>query len=430
LYQDSRIEVLAGPAQGASTPSSEFERGPAEVSGDASAATLLFFHIGKTGGTSLTHYFRALTAKFHVQPAPDDYSGLEIPDGIAPPDFISGHYSVDPWLYQVPRSWRTMVVIRNPISHLLSTYWHIRTHPPAEGNAGLQDLIERARRFDPGTLLRGRAGEQFEVYFDNPQTRFLLNKATGPLDADDLSRALALLSALTYVGTTERLGDFAAAVAAETPWATGWKGQVLPRAMVNPLNLLRMEEMPRAVLRPVLAASEMDAQLHQRAGILQSERFGSAVRMTAPVPAGFSVTNRIIPVADLIRVFPLRLQRVRPGRELAIDDDKIMLHPPAPGEDRAEVIIDDIRFDGQSELAGRLMLAHERAAPVMFDIELAQAAAILVAASYKVSRGQPLDIRVRFPPATGPVRLTLRTSMADAPSNAFAWATFVGLTIS
>jgi hypothetical protein len=433
LDHDGGTEILAEPVQAVTAPSLACDHGASEPDSDSLAATLLFFHIGKTGGTSLTHYFRAFTTRFHVQPAPDDYSGLQASDGNAPLDFISGHYSVDPWLYRLPRSWRTMVVIRNPITHLLSTYWHIRTHPPAENNPGLRDLIESAGRFDPGALLLGRAGKQFEVYFDNPQTRFLLNKASGPLDADDLSRALALLSSLNYVGTTERLGDFAAAVAAETPWAIGWREQVLPHAMVNPLNTLRIEEIPREVLRPVLAATEFDAELHQHAGRLQSERLDSAARISATSVQVRSDPNsmpRVIAVADLIRVFPLKLQHVRPGHELSIKEEEIILHPPAPGDDRAEVTIEDIWFDRQSELAGRLMLGHERAAPVLFDIDLSQETTVLASASYKVAYGQPLDIRVRFSPATGPVRLTLRTAVADAGSNAFAWATFVGLAIS
>jgi hypothetical protein len=400
--------------------------------GQLPTTPLLFFHIGKTGGTSLTSYFRSLARDFHVQSIPDDFSRLEAPDNTAFPDFISGHYKVAAWLHRVPPSWRTMLVIRDPIQHLLSSYWHIRTHPDVSDHPGLRDLIQDARQVDFSTLLRERSGECFEEHFDNPQTRFVLDKKSGPLDAQDQARAIALLDAITFVGVTECLGEFAAQVAASMPWAVGWEDQILPRMIVNPFNSLRTEEIPRALLRNILAATEIDAELYQRARRLQSARVGAGARTSVAMFAPARVPEAMeccIPVADLIRVFPARTKSVRFGFELAIDDDKIMLHPPGPGEEAASVTIDDIPLDRHQEVTGCLMLAHESAAPVRFDIELSQGSAMLASASFKVGYHQPLDIRMRFPPAVGPARLTLRTAMAEGHSNAFAWAQFVGLMI-
>jgi len=397
----------------------------------ASASPLLFFHIGKTGGTSLTSYFRSLARDFYVQTLPDDYSRLEASDNTDFPDFISGHYKVATWLHRVPPSWRTMVVIRDPIQHLLSSYWHIRTHPDVSGNPGLRDLIRDARQVDFRTLLHERAGECFEEHFDNPQTRFILDKKFGPLDEQDQARAIALLDSITFVGVTERLGEFAAQIAASMPWAAGWEEQILPRMVVNPFNALRTEEIPRALLRNILAATEIDAELYQRARRLQSARVGARTPVAMFAPARVAeATERCIPVADLIRVFPLTTRGVRFGFELSIDDDKIMLHPPGPGEEPACVTIENIPLERHHEIAGHLMLAHEGAGPVKFDIELSQGKAILASASFKVGYQQALDIRMRFPPAFGPARLTLRTAMAEGHSNAFAWAHFVGLTIN
>jgi hypothetical protein len=399
----------------------------------ASAAPLLFFHIGKTGGTSLTSYFRSLARDFHVQSVPDDYSGLELAEHTRFPDFISGHYKVATWLHRLPPSWRTMVVIRDPIQHLLSSYWHIRTHPEVSDNPGLRDLIRDARQVDFSTLLRERAGECFEEHFDNPQTRFILDKKFGPLDAQDQARAIALLGEVDFVGVTECLGEFAAQIAASMPWAVGWEEQILPRMVVNPFNSLRTEEIPRALLRNILAATEIDAELYHRARRLQSARVGqtakTSVAMFVP-PPNPEATERCIPVADLIRVFPVTTRSVRFGFELSIDDDKIMLHPPEPGEDPASVTIENIPLDRHRELAGWLMVAHEGAAPVRFDIELSQGAATLASASFKACYQRGLDIRMRFSPAAGPATLTLRTAMADGDSNTFAWAHFVGLTIN
>jgi hypothetical protein len=403
-----------------------------QATGCASTPTLLFFHIGKTGGTSLTQYFQCLARTAYVQTEPDDYLRLETPNGKDFPDFVSGHYKVDPWLRRLPASWRTMVVIRDPIQHMLSSYWHIRTHPLESDNAGLCELIETTRQVDLGTLLQDRPGESFERHFDNPQTRFVLDKMSGPLDADDQARAIALLGSLTYVGTTERLASFAPRVAAQMAWANGWEEQVLPYAMVNPLNSLRTDEVPRRLLRHILAATEMDAELHQRAQSLQEEQRrpgGMTPIRTLRARADPSPGTRIIPVTDLIRVFPLTLQNVRLGYELWINGDEILLHPPEKIDNCAIVMMEDIPLDGHSEMAGRLTLAHESAAPVLFGIKLSQGVATLASVSFKVGVGQPLDIRLRFPPASGPARLELRTEMALSDSNAFAWATFTGLTM-
>jgi hypothetical protein len=305
----------------------------------------------------------------------------------------------------------------------------IRTLGEATDNDGLRDLIANARRDDLGTLLQARAGAQFEAYFDNPQTRFILDKTTGPLDADDQAHAIALLNSLTYVGTTERLDDFAAAVAAVTPWAGGWEEQTLPRAMVNPLNVLRIDEVPRDLLRRILAATEIDAALHQCAAAWQSARFDPFTRATTPRREGSSYEVRFIPVTDAIRVLPLKLEHVRPGHELSIDEDKIILHPPAPENGCASVTIDGIDLHGHSRLTGRLMLAHPNAAPVSFDIELSRGDEAIAHASFRIAHGRPFDIQIGFMPTSGPARLTLRTAMTGAHSNAFAWATFIGLAI-
>jgi len=67
--------------------------------------------------------------------------------------------------------------------------------------------------------------------------------------------------------------------------------------------------------------------------------------------------------------------------------------------------------------------------PSFSEVELSQGPATLAFASFKVSRGQPLDVRLGFPVVMGRARLTLRTTMVPGNSNEFAWATFIGLAI-
>jgi hypothetical protein len=403
-----------------------------QKSGDAVGSTLLFFHIGKTGGTSLTRYFQSLAPRSYVQPDPGDVSRLDTSEATEQPEFISGHYAVQQWLRRVPPSWRTMLVMRNPVQHLLSSYWHLRTHGIATDDIPLRDLIEATKRLDLGALLSERFGETFEAHFDNPQARFILGKESGPLDASDRAQAAELLESLTYVGCTERLDAFAAQVAAALPWAAGWQLQALPRLMVNPYNSVDTDQIPRALLRHILAASAVDADLHQQAQRLQAERFASSAKL--PVAAGISEADpppavRAIPVADLIRVSNTIVQGVRPGG-LQIDGDQLLLHPPEGGQGCATVAVDELALDRHSQVAGRLVLAHEGAKPVIFGIEIVCDAAVLVSASFKIASGQPLDIRLRFAPTIGPARLTLRTEMAAAgASNGFAWAKFVAVEI-
>jgi hypothetical protein len=217
-----------------------------------------------------------------------------------------------------------------------------------------------------------------------------------------------------------------------TPWAVGWENQVLPHVMTNPLNAPGAEGVPRTLLRHILAATEFDAELHQQARRLQLERLdtgaGGSIALlpsrVEPVPV-----TRGIAVADLVRVYPVTLQNVRAGIELCIDEDKISLHPPLRSEGFASVTIEDIPFDGHSEIAGRLVLENEHASAVLFGVELSQGIASLASASFKIEPGHRLDIRLRFLPTTGRVRLELKTEMALENANDYAWAAFIGLTM-
>jgi len=119
----------------------------------------------------------------------------------------------------------------------------------------------------------------------------------------------------------------------------------------------------------------------------------------------------------------------RRGHEFYIDGDEIILHPPERTKGYAAIVIEDMSLDLCSELWGRLTLAHEGAAPVIFGIEIRQLGTAIISATFTVAHGHPVDIRLRFPPTTGLARLELRTEMALRNSNDFAWATFTGLTM-
>jgi hypothetical protein len=387
---------------------------------------LVFFHIGKTGGTSLVSYLRRFARRSSVQENPTDEGGINAALNGTDFDFIAGHFPIAPLLDRLPIGWQTMTVIRNPLQHLPSCYWHIRTHATDSAAAELREMIDICKTNEIGALLQNRCGPIFESLFDNPQTRAVLGQGSGPLNHQDLQRAIELVSRLSFVGTTERIDDLAAQVGTTLPWAADWRAHAVPHIMINLCNVAGVYEMPRETLRQIIARTELDAELYQHATKLQ-------LAQPAPNAAREAEPGRhschALPVSDLIRSLPLTLDHVRLGAELCVSGNEVLLHPPPPGHGQAVVAIENVPLNGHSELAGRMVVAHPGAPAVRFGLELAQDATKLADASFLIGAGRPADFRLRIHQAIGLSRLTLRTQVEGHNSNDFAWATFVDLMI-
>jgi len=391
---------------------------------------LVFFHIGKTGGTSLIAYFQSASPHMLIEHDSDEVAGIEAALGGTPAEFIAGHYPVAKFLPRLPPDWLTMTVIRDPLWHIPSQYWHIRSHGTKDAPPAIQRLIALCNQHDFPALLACERDAAFEAHFDNPQTRAVTGKKSGPLDRQDLEAAKRLLSRLSFVGTTEHIDALAAHAAASLPWAHALRGQALPYVMVNPHNAAGAMDLPPEAARQLHALVEFDVELHRYAAAQQA-RAAPPDLAPASVAKSAAPRSRAMPVSDLVRVCTLEQERAALGRALLLHGNEVLLHPPGGADGRSAVTMRDIPFDGHSRLAGKLVVAHAASAPVRFDLHLVQGGDELVNASFLVSAGRPLDIALAFAPAAGPGQLTLATQMASPEAaNGFAWATFIDLSIS
>jgi hypothetical protein len=386
---------------------------------------LVFFHIGKTGGTSLIKHLQSATARVFVEKSPFDTFGIDAALAGEELDFISGHYQVAPTLARLPPDWFTMTVIRDPYRHLTSTYWHIRAHPPDTTEPALKRLIDACSRCDFAALLAGPREESFETHFDNPQTRAVVGKRHGPIGRRDLAHAIKLLSRLSFVGTTDHIDCLAAHIAASLPWASSVRCSAMPYVMVNPHNRSGAIDVRQSTMLHISALTELDAELYRHACALSP-----APQPPEAIPAAMP-RPRALPIADLARVFPHVLAGARAGEEFRIDTDTLLLHPPHGRDGAAMLHINDIPLEGHDTFSGRLVLGHPAAAPVRFTIRLAQGEIELLDATFLVSATNPIDFTLAFTPSVGPGVLRLQTEMGSCEAKqSFAWARFVNLVIS
>ena len=93
----------------------------------ASERALVFFHLPKTGGTTLHHHFSV-----HFEPeeiCPERHSNLNAysVDELRQWRFFSGHFNADE-VKRIPRSVFLVTVFRDPIERLLSLYYFWKRH--------------------------------------------------------------------------------------------------------------------------------------------------------------------------------------------------------------------------------------------------------------------------------------------------------------
>ncbi len=254
------------------------DRGSPRASARASApappkASILFLHVQKTGGATLTG---VLANRFAASDCLELYTG-PTPD-LSELDrlrYVSGHVDVS-FIDRFPRPPFVIVVLRDPIDRALSAYAYTRSfpldyqvpsvpriNPSPEADRIGQEWWRLARECELDDLI-SRAPEVAREFLGNRQARALAAKPAGE---ETLSEALEGLERCDLVGLTERLDE-------SVDWLTrrlGWQDlRPLPRTNVTGPRL-RRDQLPAATLETLAKFTEIDRELHRR-GVERFER--------------------------------------------------------------------------------------------------------------------------------------------------------------
>jgi hypothetical protein len=235
---------------------------------------LLFLHVQKTGGSTLTgavsnRFAAAETLQLYYFPEPDlsNLGAFRYITGHVPLSFV-GRLDESPFVF---------TFLRDPVERALSAYSFIRTRPPAfarqpllvgRGPDAYERLEECMRLARESTLehMIARAPEIATEYFGNRQARAL---GSFPPEGGEerLEEALAGLESCDFVGLTERLDE-------STAWLMrrlGWSELTpLPRINVTGARLTREQVSPEG-LEALRELTAVDLELYQH-GVERYER--------------------------------------------------------------------------------------------------------------------------------------------------------------
>jgi hypothetical protein len=239
---------------------------------------LVFLHIMKVGGSSLTDLVRRLVAPERVRMHVflDDLVLLPRPL-LAQMSLIGGHIPYE-GLSLIPGPYSTMTVLRDPYTRTLSHFTHLRQVRPTHRNLSLEQFV-----FD----------EQFASLSSNYQARQLVHEIdlggawvryspplrcvqaggdphddhplqsvfdSAPLELSDeqlADQAEKSLAAINYVGITERLDETAHAISR----LFGARSRPLPRLNTSPP--IDPSEIDARIRRRIDQQTEVDRYLYE-----------------------------------------------------------------------------------------------------------------------------------------------------------------------
>lgn len=394
----------------------------AQCSGPPRSAVL--FHLPKTAGTSviamLTPFYEA--SRVYVQPDPSDHSIFDT--DFANWSFVSGHFQIDRSLRKFPAKFYKFSFLRNPLQHIPSVFAHLIA-PNTSDDSSLEGLIKKARSTELSVFLQEEHDDRFVALFDNPQTRFIIDKPRGSLAESDFNLARDVLESLDYVGIVERLGYSLWQIYNDL----GIDSPIhLKRVNTNPRSAFDITTADRITLNAIASRSTYDAKLYDYfLGRLQD-------RMSAPGPSQgplelVSEDEGIIPIYDLARTTNADIRCVSLGAGFRILGDEIFLHPPRSSEGAATVDIIGVRLDGQNCIRSGLCIKNINSSEVTFRIVIKPLERKTPPSelSITIDAASSTTVEFSFPAIFGESQLTLSTMMANAgDGNTYAWATFKG----
>jgi len=252
----------------------------AQADGSATAGRLVFLHIMRVGGTSLSDSLQRWVepdrSRVHVYV--DDLV-LTPPPILAQLRVLAGHipYAALPL---IPGPYSTLCVLRDPYARTISHFALLRRardqyrdltldefvssdeFDVPSGNyqarqlAHDMDITEAWRSYSPEDLYRARGGEPLHQY---PLQSLFDSVSVGFNDDELLRRATENLAQIDYVGVTEHLDTVGTAISE----LLGVKAEQMPRLNASPPSEAR--EIDARIRRRIDERTAVDRQLYEAA---------------------------------------------------------------------------------------------------------------------------------------------------------------------
>ncbi|MBB3955086.1 sulfotransferase family 2 domain-containing protein [Novosphingobium sediminicola] len=389
------------------------------------ASRLVFCHVPKTAGSSVTRLLRDNWPGPHALDVYEQEDGQsDLAGAIRDCAMLAGHLSHASVLGAMQRAGLEaykLTSLRNPVDHVLSQYYHIQAFAGAAlaGDQRMQALKDAAAGMSLLEWMSGRARglDGFDVLFDNPQIRMILNKKEGPVTLADAQEAIAVMGRFDGVILFERLGESVAAVMG----ALGLSGGVgLPRLMTNPAKGQSVLTLSRPELQAMMALTRYDAVLYDVISAHWCARMAAMEGMAAPVAPVESAAPVLL--ADVLRTSNAqRIEGGTVGDTIKMREDGLLLHPPHGREGALRISSADFLAQGQAGFSAELALEHAAAPDVELSMTIREGERVVAGFTTRVSSKAAVPIALHFAPIMGRcfVDLELR-SLGSGGSNDYA----------
>lgn len=392
---------------------------------------LVFCHIPKTAGSSITRLLRDVIPGRHSVEAtdterPSSDIGAALKAGFT---LISGHFNHVEVVAALDRAGipgvRMMTTLRNPVDHVLSQFYHLISRESLNMgyDTGLAALKKRA---ETSSLLEffSRSHDDVEGFFplfDNPQIRLILGKMSGAVTLQDAHDAIALLQRFDAIILFEQLRE---ALSAFLPRFGAAGDMALPRLMTNPLKDKGLGTLRRTELLALMNRTRFDAVLYDVIAAEWRTRVGQMPSLLARSEPVASLPPVLL--ADIIRASNAsQIDNGVVGQTITMREDSLFLHPPHGAQGALRITAADFLAQGQSLFSTELTLEHPAAPPVTIDISIRDARGVVSRFATAVTAAAPVPVVIQFPPLYGRCFVDIVLATQDPKGvNDFAWMMF------